>query len=139
MAKRNIRKDDYVMIIAGKDKGKTAQVISVDSKTDRVFIEGQDLATVTTKAVKAQRANDVGGLVKRPGSINISNVMPICAACNNPTRAGHTIVDGKSVRMCKKCGAVLVTKKAAAKTVKKATKAKAAVRKKSVASEANQE
>ncbi|HHX49282.1 MAG TPA: 50S ribosomal protein L24 [Clostridiales bacterium] len=130
MAKRNIIKDDYVMIIAGKDKGKTAQVVSVNHKTNRVFIEGQGLATQTTKAVKAQRATDVGGLVKRPGSVDVSNVMPICSACNNPTRVGHTEVDGKHVRVCKKCGEVLVTKKSAARTVKKATKAKAAVRKK---------
>lgn len=136
MAKKNIRKDDYVMIISGKDKGKTAQVVGINHKTERVFVEGTDLSTVTTKAVKAQRADDVGGLVKRPGSVNISNVMPICAACNNPTRVGHAEVDGKRVRICKKCGEVLVTKKAAARTVKRATRAKAAVRKKNVDKEA---
>lgn len=132
--KRNIKKDDYVMIISGKDKGKTAQVISVNHKDNRVYIEGADLATKVTKAVKAQRATDVGGLIKRPGSVDISNVMPICAACNKPTRVGHSEVDGKRVRICKKCGEVLVTKKAAAKTVKKATRAKAAVRRKKASS-----
>lgn len=136
MAKNNIIKDDYVMIIAGKDKGKTAQVIGINHKTNRVFIEGSGL-TETTKSVKAQRATDVGGLIKRPGSVNISNVMPICAACNNPTRVGHLDIDGKHVRVCKKCGEVLVTKKLAAKTVQKATKAKAAVRKKTVNKEAD--
>ena len=96
------------------------------------MVEGEGLATVNTKAVKARKANDKGGLVKQPGSVDISNVMPICSACNKPTRVGYRMEDGKRVRYCKKCGAVLVTKKAA--KAKKAT-TKAAVRKKAVKTE----
>lgn len=130
MAKSKLRKDDYVMIIAGKDKGKTAQIISVDNENNRVFVDGTGLSTVNTKAVKARKANEKGGLIKMPGSIDMSNVLPVCAACNKPTRIGVAIVDGNKVRVCKKCGEVLVTKKASAKAVAKATvRKKTAVKK----------
>jgi large subunit ribosomal protein L24 len=134
MAKSKLRKDDYVMIIAGKDKGKTAQIISVDTENNRVFVEGTGLSTVNTKAVKARKANEKGGLVKMPGSVDISNVLPVCAACNKPTRIGVSIVDGNKVRVCKKCGEVLVTKKASAKAAAKAT-----VRKKTAVKKADAE
>ena len=131
MTKYSVKKDDYVMIIAGKDKGKTAQVTAVNTEAHRVLVEGEGLATVNTKAVKARKASDQGGLVKQPGSVDISNVMPICSACDKPTRVGYRVEDGKRVRYCKKCGAVLVTKKA--QKAKKTTKA--AVRKKAVKAE----
>ena len=131
MTKYSVKKDDYVMIIAGKDKGKTAQVTAVNTENHRVLVEGEGLATVNTKAVKARKANDQGGLIKQPGSVDISNVMPICSACDKPTRVGYRLEDGKRVRYCKKCGAVLVTKQA--QTAKKATKA--AVRKTAVKAE----
>ncbi|MBR6751455.1 MAG: 50S ribosomal protein L24 [Clostridia bacterium] len=127
MAKTSVRKDDYVMVIAGKDKGKTAQILAINAEKGRALIDGAGLATVNTKAVKARKATDKGGLVKQPGSIDISNVMPICSACNKPTRVGYRMEDGKRVRYCKKCGATLVTKKASAKAT---TKAKATTRKK---------
>ena len=128
MTKYSVKKDDYVMIIAGKDKGKTAQVTAVNTEAHRVLVEGEGLATVNTKAVKARKASDQGGLVKQPGSVDISNVMPICSACNKPTRVGYRLEDGKRVRYCKKCGAVLVTKKAqkAKKTAKAGVRKKAA-------------
>ncbi len=134
MAKTNIKKDDYVMIIAGKDKGKTAQVIAINRDNNRVLVEGKGLETVNKKAVKARKASDRGGIVEQPGSVDISNVMPVCSACNKPTRVGHKVVDGEKVRVCKKCGAVLVTKKAQTQKAAKAT-----VRKKAKAAEASAE
>ncbi len=131
MTKYSVKKDDYVMIITGKDKGKTARISAVNKEKHRVLIEGDGLKTVNTKAVKARKASDKGGLVEQPGSVDISNVMPICSACNKPTRVGYRIgEDGKRERYCKKCGATLVTKKA---TAKKATKAKATARRKKAA------
>ena len=70
MAKLSVKKDDYVMIIAGKDKGKTAQVTAVNAEKHRVLIEGDGLLTVNTKAVKARKASDKGGLIKQPGSVH---------------------------------------------------------------------
>lgn len=130
----NVKKDDYVKIIAGKDKGKACKVIGVDNDTHRILIEGKDLKTVNKKAVKARKASDKGGIVEQPATIDVSNVMPICAACGKTTRVGHKMEGDKKVRICKKCGAVLVTKK-----IDTEKKAKAAVRKKAKAVEKTEE
>lgn len=131
MTKTSIKKDDYVMIIAGKDKNKTAQVIAIDRDSHRALIEGKDLLTVNKKAVKARKASDKGGLIEQPGSVDVSNLMPICAACNKPTRVGYKEADGKKIRVCIKCGEELITKKSTAKKAgKKDSGTKAAVRKK---------
>lgn len=120
--KLSVKKGDYVKIIAGADKGKTAQIIAVDAENGRVTIEGKDVGQLK-KAVKARKATDKSGIISLPKTVDASNVMPICASCGKPTRVKHAIVDGKKVRMCK-CGAVLETKKA-----KEEKKAKATVRK----------
>jgi len=123
--KYSIRKDDYVKIIAGKDKGKFGQVLSV-SADGRAAVEGAGLL-INKKAVKARKANDKSGIVDLPRTYDVSNLMPVCSVCGKPTRVKHAIVDGKKVRMCE-CGAVLETKKP-----KEAKKAKATVRKKKAA------
>ena len=104
----SIRKDDYVKIIAGQDKGKFGQVVSVSAE-GRVAVEGAGL-TVNKKAVKARKANEKSGIVDLPRTYDVSDVMPVCSVCGKPTRVKHSVVDGKKVRMCK-CGAVLETKK----------------------------
>lgn len=124
MAKLSIKKNDYVMVIAGKDKGKTAHVLSVDTKKNRATIEGKGI-TVVKKAVKARKASDKSGIIDMPSTIDLSNIMPICASCDKPTRVGSSVVDGKRQRVCKKCGSVLETKKLVEK------KAKATVKKRS--------
>ncbi len=121
--KLSVKKGDYVKIIAGSDKGKTAQIIAVDAEKGRVTVEGKDVGQVK-KAVKARKASDKSGIINMPKTVDASNVMPICASCGKATRVKHAIVDGKKVRMCK-CGAVLETKK------KEEKKAKATVRKRS--------
>lgn len=121
--KLSVKKGDYVKIIAGSDKGKTAQIIAVDRTNGRVTVEGKDVGQVK-KAVKARKASDKSGIINMPKTVDASNVMPICASCGKATRVKHAIVDGKKVRMCK-CGAVLETKK------KEEKKAKATVRKRS--------
>ena len=107
----SIKKDDYVRIIAGKDKGKAAHVLAVDIDNNRALIEGSDLKTVNKKAVKARKASDKGGIIDQPASIHVSNIMPICGHCGKHTRVGHKEHDGKNVRVCVKCGHILVTKK----------------------------
>ena len=125
----NVKKGDYVKIIAGNDKGKFGQIVGVDRKNGRVTVEGKDLSIVK-KAMRARKANDKAGIIELPKSTDISNVMPVCAACGKATRVRHGEVDGKKVRICAKCGAVLETKKA-----KEDKKAKATVRKKKKAEE----
>lgn len=121
--KFSVKKGDYVKIIAGNDRGKTAQILAVDTEKGRVYVEGKDVGSVT-KAVKARKASDKGGLITRAKTVDVSNVMPVCANCGKPTRVRHGVSDGKKVRICAKCGAVLETKKA-----KEEKKVKSTVRK----------
>jgi len=123
----NVKKGDAVKVIAGVDKGKTGQVLAVDTKSQRVVLQGSDLRTVKC-FVKPRNAQEKGGIIEREASINVSNVMILCPSCNSATRVAHNIsVDenGKKnkTRICKKSGASLDVKPAkAAKTAKKATK-----------------
>lgn len=119
----SVKKNDYVMIIAGKDKGKQGQILSIDTDNNRAAVEGKGLS-VKKKAVKARKASDKGGIIEMPITVDVSNLMPICAACNKPTRVGNEERDGKKVRICKKCGAVLETKKAVEKKAKATTRKK---------------
>lgn len=107
----SVKKGDFVKIIAGNDKGKFGQIIAIDRENGRVTVEGKDLSVVK-KAVRARKANDKAGIVEMPKTYDISNVMPVCAACGKATRVRHAIVNGKKVRICAKCGEVLETKKA---------------------------
>ncbi len=117
----HVKKGDNVMIIAGKDKGKSGSVTKVDVQNGRVLVEG---ANIATNYVKPRNAQEKGGIVKKEAPIDASNVMIICPECGKATKAGHRVenVDGKDVkiRFCKKCNASLEQK--ASKTVKKATK-----------------
>jgi large subunit ribosomal protein L24 len=118
-----IKKGDNVVVLTGKDKGKKAAVIKAYPADNKVVLEGLNMVT---KHVKPRGANQPGGKVEQPAAIDVSNVMLICPECGKPTRIAHEKVDGKNVRKCKKCGAVI-----GAKTAKKAT-AKKSTAKKSV-------
>ena len=138
----NVKKGDAVKVIAGVDKGKTGQVLAVDTKSQRVVLQGADLKTVKC-FVKPRSAQEKGGIIEREASVDVSNVMIICPSCNAATRVAHSIsVDenGKKIktRTCKKCGASLdVAAAKAAKTAKKATKKTATKAKKSTDVEEN--
>ena len=123
----NIKKGDNVIVIAGKDKGKSGKVLSSNPAKFTVVVEG---VNEITKHVKPRSAQQQGGIVKENGSINASNVMLLCPVCNKGVRftVKTETVDGKEVkvRICKKCGAVLEFKAEEAKVAKKKT-----VRKKS--------
>lgn len=135
MAKYSVKKGDYVQVISGVDSGKTGVITGIDKKTGRVLLEGDKLTPIK-RHVKARRASDKGGIIERAGTVDVSNVMPICSVCNKPTRVRHGEADGKTVRICVACGAVLEPKKPA--RVKSAIK-KATVRKKAKAEEADAE
>lgn len=130
-----IKKNDTVYVIAGKDKKTTGKVLSVDAEANKIKVEG---VCVQMKHQKARKANETSGIVKVTGSIDASNVMVVCPACNAHTRVGYSLVGDKKIRVCKKCGKPLdvkaevkkAAKKAAAKktdaTAKKTTKKPAA-------------
>ena len=97
-----IKKDDKVIVLSGKDKGKTGKVISADPKSLKVTVEGVNVAT---KHQKAQKKGQDGGIIKVETPIYVSKVQLFCSACGKGVRAGYKFVDGKKVRVCKKCGA----------------------------------
>ena len=97
-----IRKDDKVVVLSGRDKGKEGKVLSADPKNGKVIVEGVLVASCHTKP---RKQGEEGGIIKRETPIYASKVMVICPKCGKPTRVGHTVVDGKKTRACKKCGA----------------------------------
>ena len=100
----DLRKGDKVIVIAGKDKGKTGEIQKVDPKTNRVVVEGVNLRK---KHKKPTQNNPEGGIVEIYAPIDASNVMIVDPKTKKPTRIGHKIVKGKKVRVAKKSGAEL--------------------------------
>ena len=100
----NIKKDDKVVVLSGKDKGKEGKVLSADTKGGKLIVEGVNVAT---KHQKPKNQQDQGGIIKTETPIYACKVMVVCPKCGKPTRIAHKITDGKKVRVCKKCGAEL--------------------------------
>jgi large subunit ribosomal protein L24 len=106
-----IRKDDHVMITAGKDKGKTGRVVRTEPARRRVFVEGLNIVKrhQRPRSIKdTQRGGEAGGIIEKEGPIDVSNVMLLDPETNKPTRVGiKTSDDGKRVRFAKKTGKVI--------------------------------
>lgn len=115
-----VKKNDTVLVITGKDAGKTAKVLVALPKDNKVVVDG---VNVQKKHKKARSAQEVSSIVNQSGAIDASNVMVVCPVCNKATRISYKIEGDKKVRICKKCGAILDASKEA-KEVKKATKRK---------------
>ena len=99
-----VKNGDKVVVISGKDKGKTGKILSVLPSENRVIVEGINMIT---KHNKPMGPTNPGGIVKYEGPINASKVMFYCDKDNVGVRVGHKIENGKKVRVCKKCGDVL--------------------------------
>ncbi len=119
--KMTVKSGDNVLVIAGKDKGKTGKVSAVYADSNKVLVEN---VNIVSKHQKPKSQQDKGGIFKRPAPIEASNVLVVCPVCGKATRVAHTEIDGKKVRSCKKCGASLdkefvkQTKKEAKKAMK---------------------
>lgn len=124
MAKLFVKKGDTVVVISGKEKGKTAKVLEVSPKSNKVLVEN---VNVVTKHQKQKSQQEKGGIIKKSAPIDASTVMVVCPECGKGTRVAHKELDGKKVRVCKKCGACL--DKADAKKAKKQSKAEKKVAK----------
>ena len=118
--KLNVKTGDNVVVIAGKDKGKTGKVIAAYPSAGRVKVEN---VNVVSRHRKPRSAQVPGGIFKEPAAIDVSNVQIICSACNKATRVSHAEADGKKVRVCAKCGASLDTAKVDKKSKKADAKA----------------
>lgn len=100
--KIHVRKQDTVVVVSGKDKGKVGEVLQVLPKNGKVLVKG---VNVVTKHEKPSRANMQGGLVHVEAPIYSSKVMLYCNNCKSATRISHKVLeDGTKVRVCKKCG-----------------------------------
>ncbi len=115
-----VKKNDTVLVITGKDAGKTAKVLVALPKDNKVVVDG---VNVQKKHKKARSAQEVSSIESQSGPIDASNVMVVCPVCNKATRVAYKLEGDKKARICKKCGAVLDATKEA-KEVKKASKKK---------------
>jgi large subunit ribosomal protein L24 len=97
----NVKKGDKVMVITGKDKGKTGVILVAFPKKDRVLVEG---VNIVKKHTKPNQENPQGGIVSQEAAIHVSNVMLIDPKTGEPTRVGYKFEDGKKVRVAKKSG-----------------------------------
>ena len=108
MAKQSryhIKKNDTVMVIAGKEKGKTGKVLRILPKKDRAVVEKVNFIKRHMRPGPHSRQ---GGIVEKENPINISNLMVVCSKCTDPTRIGRRVLeDGSRVRYCKKCDEIL--------------------------------
>ena len=118
MASMNVRSGDTVEIITGKDCGKQGKVIVTNPEKGTVIVEGLNMVT---KHKKPRSAQEQGGKIEREGAIDVSNVALVCPSCGKTTRVNHVLGEnGKYVRTCHKCGAV-IDAKAEKKAAKKAS------------------
>lgn len=100
-----VRKNDTVLVITGKDKGKRGRVRFAYPKHERVLVEGINFIKRHTRALPQVRQ---AGIIEREAPIHVSNVMLLCAKCNHPTRVGFRFLEGgKKVRVCRACHEVL--------------------------------
>ena len=100
--KLDIRKNDKVMVIAGREKGKIGTVLKVIPRKDRAVIEKLNMVKRHTRAGGKSAQ---GGIIERESPIHVSNLMLVCGKCAEPARVGKKVLeDGSKVRFCKKCG-----------------------------------
>jgi large subunit ribosomal protein L24 len=101
----NIRKNDTVLVIAGKDRGKKGRVRFAYPKKERLLVEGINFIKKHSRAKGAVRQ---AGIIEREAPIHVSNVMLLCNKCSHPARVGFRfLTDGRKVRFCRSCGEVI--------------------------------
>ncbi|MBU2535709.1 MAG: 50S ribosomal protein L24 [Chloroflexota bacterium] len=101
----NIRKNDTVQVMVGKDRGKRGKVRFAYPKKNRVIVEGINFIKKHSRARGQVRQ---AGIIDQEAQIDVSNVMLLCGKCNHPTRVGFTFLeDGRKVRVCRKCREVI--------------------------------
>lgn len=97
-----IKKGDNVLVISGKDRGKTGKVFRALPKESKILVEGVNLRK---KHRRPRRAGEKGQIITLSAPLPLSNVKLVCPKCGKATRVGYKITDGRKHRICKKCGA----------------------------------
>ena len=98
----NIKKNDTVIVLSGKDKGKKGKVLVAMPADNKLVVENVNVATCHTKP---RRQGETGGIVKRETPIRACKVALLCNKCGKGVRVGFKVEDGKKTRICRKCGA----------------------------------
>ena len=102
MAKMHVKRDDTVVVITGKDKGKQGKILSAMPKQGKVIVEG---VNIVSRHTKPRGQGDQGGILKHEAPVNASNVMHYCDKCKSGVRTKMEIgKNGDKIRVCKKCG-----------------------------------
>ena len=106
MVRIDLKKEDTVKVLSGRDKGKTGRVLRVDRETGKVLVEHVSMIKRHTRPNPAKQIK--GGIAERESPLSASNVMLMCPGCNKPVRVAHHVdnIGGKNrrVRVCRKCG-----------------------------------
>ena len=100
----NVKKGDTVVVLSGKDRGKSGKVLGTVPSERKVVVEGINMVTCH---VKPRKQGETGGIVQREAAMYASKVQVVCPKCNKGTRIAHKIENGKKTRVCKHCGAEL--------------------------------
>ena len=98
----NVKKNDTVVVLSGKDKGKQGKVLTVMPDAGKVIVEKVNMVSRHTKP---RQQGQQGGILQKEAPIYACKVMTVCPKCNMPPRPAHKVEDGKKVRVCKHCGA----------------------------------
>lgn len=99
-----LKKNDTVLVIAGKEKGKKGRVLKVDRVKGRVLVESVNMVK---KHMKPSQTHKQGGIIEREAALDRSNVMLLCPKCDKPTRISSASFEGSKARVCKKCKEVM--------------------------------
>jgi large subunit ribosomal protein L24 len=103
--KLHVKKEDLVMIIAGKEKGKSGKVLRVLPERGKVLVESLN---IVKRHKRPARGGAGGGILEKEAPLDASNVQLLCKGCNKPSRSGIRVLeDGSKVRYCKKCNEIL--------------------------------
>lgn len=100
-----IRKNDTVLVITGKDKGKTGNVIAILPKKDILLVDG---IAISKCHIKARKQGEASSIKKRESYISLSKVMPVCSSCKKACRVSYKVLDtGKKARTCSECKQII--------------------------------
>lgn len=101
----SIRRNDTVVVITGKEKGKRGKVLVVLPEKQRIIVERVNFIKRHQRPTQKVRQ---GGIIEREGSLHVSNVMLVCGKCDRPTRVGHQgLANGRRARVCRRCGEIV--------------------------------
>lgn len=101
----HVHREDTVLVLTGKDRGKKGRVIRLFPKADKVLVEKINLVKRHTRPTQQLPQ---GGIVEKEAPIHLSNLQVVCLKCGKPTRIAHkALADGRKARVCKKCGEIL--------------------------------